>query len=208
MQEFLLIAGASLALGMRHATDPDHLLAVSTMVCEQRSMRGASRIGALWGLGHSCTVSIFGGAIIAFRLTPSVRTGLLLELAVALMLILLGAAAIVPRATAPAPPARLRPFVIGLVHGLAGSAAAALLILSTIADPTLGLAYLAVFSAGTLAGMSIITSVFALPSLLGRSERRVPRWMRGLSGALTLAIGCYLAYRIGFVDGLLNGVWR
>ena len=171
-------------------------------------MRGASRIGAIWGLGHSCTVSLFGGAIIAFRLTPSARVGLLLESFAAVMLILLGTAAIVTRKHVPTSRSRLRPFAVGLVHGLAGSSAAALLILSNIADVSLALAYLAVFSAGTLVGMSLITSAFALPALVARGEFRVPRWVRGLSGALTLAFGSYLAYRLGFIEGLLQDLWR
>lgn len=209
MQELLLIGGASLVLGMRHATDPDHLLAVSTIACEERSIRGASRIGAIWGLGHSFTVSLFGGAIIAFRLAPSPRVGLVLELVVAFMLMLLGTIAMVRRPNAPVAPPPLRPFLVGIVHGLAGSAAAALLILSTIDDATWALAYLGVFSAGTLAGMSLVTGAFALPSLY--QSRRAPRAthrLRTIAGALTFVFGCYLAYRIGFVDGLLHDFWR
>jgi high-affinity nickel-transport protein len=163
----------------------------------------------MWGLGHSFTVSLFGGAIIAFRLAPSPRVSLVLELLVALMLMLLGTVAMLRRPNAPVTPPPLRPFLVGIVHGLAGSAAAALLILSTINDAKWALAYLAVFSAGTLAGMALITSVFALPSLY--QSHRAPgatHWLRATAGALTFAFGCYLAYRIGFVDGLLRDFWR
>ena len=77
-------------LGMRHATDADHVVAVTTIVSEEGSVRRASGIGALWGIGHSITVLLVGGAIIAFRLAIPPRLGLALEFSVALMLIALG----------------------------------------------------------------------------------------------------------------------
>src|SRR5712691_13483631 len=77
-------------LGMRHATDPDHVIAVTTIVSRQRSMRHAALIGALWGLGHTVTILVVGSAIILFKLTIPPRLGLGMELSVGFMLILLG----------------------------------------------------------------------------------------------------------------------
>lgn len=204
MAELFLIGTASLLLGMRHATDPDHILAVSTIVSRERSLRGAARIGAIWGLGHGFTLALFGGSVIAFRLALSPRVGLTLEFGVGLMLMLLGTLALRRRRAAPRPTSSLRPFAIGLVHGVAGSAAASVLVIAAISDVRWGVVYLLVFSMGTLIGMSIMTSVLAAPSLFAaRRDLRTPVWVRTAAGALTLAFGCYLAFRIGIVDGLL-----
>src|SRR2546422_5943041 len=77
-------------LGMRHATDPDHVIAVTTIVSRQRNVRYAALIGILWGLGHTITIFIVGAAIILFGLAIPPRVGLAMELSVGLMLILLG----------------------------------------------------------------------------------------------------------------------
>jgi high-affinity nickel-transport protein len=99
----------------------------------------------------------------------------------------------------------LRPLAIGVVHGLAGSAAVALLILAQIREPLWGLLYLLLFGAGTVAGMMLITSAIALP--FAYSIRRLPHlniWMRLGAGVVSLVFGLYLAYHIGFVDGLFT----
>src|SRR5687768_6286348 len=91
MLELLLAAfGASLVTGMRHATDPDHVVAVTTIVTRERSVWRATGVGVLWGLGHSATILLVGGLLIALRVTVTPRLGLSLELAVAGMLITLG----------------------------------------------------------------------------------------------------------------------
>src|SRR5512145_1314693 len=101
MGELLLVASASLLLGMRHATDADHVLAIASIVSKERSLRGAARIGAVWGMGHGVTIALVGGSVIAFRLTLSPRIELSLEFAVALMLILLGTLTLLQRKIAP-----------------------------------------------------------------------------------------------------------
>src|SRR5215469_4753378 len=77
-------------LGMRHATDPDHVIAVSTIVTREHSVRRSALIGAAWGVGHTLTILAVGGAIILFRITLPPRVGLAMELAVGVMLIILG----------------------------------------------------------------------------------------------------------------------
>src|SRR5579863_6255169 len=77
-------------LGMRHATDPDHVIAVTTIVSRQRSIRHAALIGALWGVGHTITILVVGSSIILFGIVIPARVGLTMELSVGLMLILLG----------------------------------------------------------------------------------------------------------------------
>jgi len=128
----LLTFITSLMLGMRHATDPDHIVAVTTIVSRERSVAKAAGIGVLWGIGHTITLLLVGGAIIAFKIVLDAKLGLSLEFCVAIMLIVLGTLNLFDvRANARATSAS-RPFLVGVVHGLAGSAAAALLIVPLI----------------------------------------------------------------------------
>src|SRR5206468_925849 len=86
----LSIIAIGFFLGMRHATDPDHVIAVTTIVSQQRNTGRAALIGALWGLGHTVTIFVVGAAIILFNLVIPPRVGLTMELSVGIMLILLG----------------------------------------------------------------------------------------------------------------------
>ena len=223
-------------LGMRHATDPDHVVAVTTIVARHRKSGSAATIGALWGVGHTLTIVIVGAGIILLGWVIPPRVGLSLELAVGVMLIVLGLMNLSGRfqpvtesdapgghAHPPAPVhahphphgdyvhthphghdpeshphlpdqtplARLdrwfgslgayqfvRPLVIGVVHGLAGSAAVALLVLTTIKDPRWAMLYLVIFGVGTVAGMMLITAAIAWP--FARAGARFGRLQQGL----------------------------
>lgn len=213
-------------LGMRHATDADHVVAVTTIVSRERTARGALWVGALWGIGHSATILAVGGAIVLCGWVIPPRLGLSMEMSVAVMLIVLGAMNLTgalshiqgvahrhdpePVEVTPLPRLRargpLRPLAIGVVHGLAGSAAIALLVLATINSASRALLYLAVFGAGTLSGMMLLTLAMALP--ISALTRRVPNAEQRLAratGLISIALGLFLAYRIGVVDGLLFG---
>src|SRR5450755_533939 len=89
---FLSILAVGFFLGMRHATDPDHVIAVTTIVSNQPNSTRAALIGAFWGVGHTLTILVVGAGIILFNLVIPVRLGLSMELSVALMLIVLGVA--------------------------------------------------------------------------------------------------------------------
>lgn len=190
---------------MRHATDPDHVIAVTTIVTSERSLARAARIGALWGLGHSLTILLVGGAIIVFKVAFSVRLGLSMELTVAVMLIVLGLLNLMNVNARPVPVSPARPVLIGVVHGLAGSAGAALLIVPLIDDPRFAALYLLVFGMGTIVGMSLVTLAIALPALAaGAPTARVQRSLRLVSGAVSVLFGFYLAHKAGFSEGLLT----
>ncbi|KAA0222510.1 high-affinity nickel-transport family protein [candidate division KSB1 bacterium] len=248
-------------LGMRHATDADHVIAVSTIVSRERKIGSAALLGMFWGLGHSLTIFFVGGTIILFGIVIPPRLGLAMEFSVALMLILLGLMNLTgllrwirgnvtathqhehsihdhphrhgdyvhshPHRHAPeihghdenATPQAwldrvfgrigfyqiLRPIIIGIVHGLAGSAALALLVLTTIREPLTALAYLLVFGLGTIAGMMLITVAMALPfAYSARRFASANRHLATASGVLSLIFGLFLAYRIGFVEGLFT----
>jgi high-affinity nickel-transport protein len=222
---------ASFFLGLQHATEPDHLVAVTTIVSRERTIRAAAPVGAIWGVGHTATILVLGGAIVLFGIVIPARVGLLLELAVGAMLILLGAVNVVraPRrdpAHRPHPddphrhahthaavrgrsptsgPGLLRPLMVGVVHGLAGSAAIALLVLSTIHAPAWAVAYLAVFGLGTVVGMLLITVAMAMP--LAYAAHHFEQLHRGLclvAGVLSVGFGAMVICQIGVVDGLFT----
>ncbi len=199
LQDPLTAIALGALLGLRHATDADHVVAVTAIVSRERSLGRAARIGALWGVGHTLTLLVVGGAIVAFRLVIPPRVGLALEFGVALMLIVLGFTNL--RARDDAPRAAVRPFLVGLVHGLAGSAAVALLVLATIRGTLEALAYLFVFGLGTIAGMMAVTMLLAAPALYAGA--RVSRFQSGIrlaAGALSIAFGLLLAREL-IVDG-------
>jgi ABC-type nickel/cobalt efflux system permease component RcnA len=224
---FVTVMLLGLFLGVRHSTDPDHVVAVSTIVSRQGSIKSAATIGALWGLGHTLTLFLVGAAIILFKVVIPPRLGLAMEFSVALMLILLGVlnlTGLMKSITNRFTPAAMssagtgifertlgtlgkfqtfRPFVVGLVHGLAGSAAVALLVLSTIKSPFWATGYLLVFGAGTLAGMMVMTTAMSLPlSYTSKRYATVGRFITVTSGVISIAFGLFLVYQIGIADGL------
>ncbi|HEV3058727.1 MAG TPA: hypothetical protein VNY84_02795 [Acidimicrobiales bacterium] len=208
-------------LGMRHATDPDHVVAVATIVSREQKLAPAAWIGALWGAGHTVTIAVVGGAIILFNWAVPARVGLLMELAVGVMLVVLGLYNLrgltrLTRLTGLTGGGQVvarfrsgqivRPFFVGIVHGLAGSAAVALVVLTTIRRPLWGVAYLLVFGVGTVAGMALVTTAIAAP--IAYSTRRFEIHHRSklqlATGMLSVAFGLFLVYKIGYVDGLFS----
>ena len=257
---FLSILAVGFFLGMRHATDPDHVIAVTTIVSNQRNSARAALIGAFWGVGHTVTIFAVGAGIILFNLVIPVRVGLSMELSVAVMLIILGLINIAGfLRSMPAGPVHeheeervihshphshgdfvhshghthqpdghlhsdqtpvawldrafgkislyqyLRPFVVGVVHGLAGSAAVALLVLTTIRNVHWAIAYLLIFGVGTIAGMMLITmSIASAFTMVGKGREKFSRRLALASGLLSLGFGLFVAYQICVASGLFT----
>jgi hypothetical protein len=260
---FLSILVLGFFLGMRHATDPDHVVAITTIVSRYRNVSYAALIGILWGLGHTVTILAVGGGIILFGWVIPTRIGLSMEFSVALMLILLGILNLTgilqmlserfipgqrkihshshrhggsvhthlhghdpqahPHMIEQTPVKAsdtlfgsmgiyhmLRPVIVGLVHGLAGSAAVALLVLATIRNPKWAVAYLVLFGVGTMVGMMLITVAMSLP--FAHTAKSFPHMNRGFriaSGLVSLGFGLFLVYQIGFANGLFTShpIW-
>ncbi|MFL6228379.1 MAG: urease accessory protein UreH [Pyrinomonadaceae bacterium] len=233
------ILGLGLVLGLRHATEADHLVAVTTIVSEQRSVVRAALVGALWGIGHTAALLVAGVVVILLRVAIPARVAALLELAVALMIILLGTrilylllrgrreihvhahthdggrahthlhfheradahavAHAAPQPHAHRPPVRgWRPILVGVVHGLAGSAALTLLVLTEVlkgGSRALGLAYLLVFGVGSIGGMLLMSTLISLPFVL--TSRRFENFntpVRLVCGLASVGFGIYYVW--------------
>jgi high-affinity nickel permease len=232
---FGLMASIGFLLGMRHATDADHVIAVSTIVSKERGLLKAGLIGALWGVGHTFTIFVVGIAIILFKIAIPTRLGLAMEFLVGLMLILLGVlnlSGVMQRWTSKmdhghegsshteprqvAPISRggdermslwslTRPLAVGVVHGMAGSAAIALLVMTTIPTPRWQMLYILIFGIGTIAGMMLITGCIALP--ISYTSHRFSAWNHRLvyaSGLLSLCFGLFVSYQTGIAGGLFT----
>ncbi|MFN2491549.1 MAG: urease accessory protein UreH [Pyrinomonadaceae bacterium] len=226
------LLGVGFVFGLKHATEVDHVVAVSTIVSEHRSVFRSALVGGLWGAGHTASLVFVGLAVLVFRIAIPATVASWLELGVALMIIALGAITVlrVFRKRARVHLHRhshdgrshlhihfhdvetkherlsslhshaiskigFRPLLVGTVHGLAGSAAVTLLVLTQIQSVTLGLLYLAVFGIGATVGMLLMSGLIGLPfALSGQRLAGVNVGLQSIAGALSIAFGVWYAY--------------
>lgn len=191
------------ALGMRHALDADHVVAMSTIVARERSVARAALLGGWWGAGHSVALLAVGLLVIFFRVPVSPAWSTLLERAVGVMLVALGISSLLvrhrhdraseskPAPSAPRRGAGRRPFGVGMVHGLAGSGALAVAVLATVPSRAAGLLYLVLFGVGAIGGMAGVTAAFALPARLGAFGCRGASWLAAAAGVGSVAFGLF-----------------
>jgi ABC-type nickel/cobalt efflux system permease component RcnA len=236
------ILGLGLVFGLKHATEVDHVVAVSTIVSEHRSLFRSALVGGLWGAGHTASLVIVGVVVLVFRVTIPAPLAKWLEFAVALMIITLGAIAVwrvrrkrvdvhlhrhshdgqshihvhfheqetkhvgvAPSHSHAISRIGFKPLLVGAMHGLAGSAALTLLVLTQIRSMSLGLLYLAVFGLGSTLGMLLMSGLIGLPfAFSGRGISRVNFGMQTITGALSIAFGLWYAYE----TGIANNLWR
>ena len=226
--------GLGVILGIKHALDADHLVAISTIVSEHKDVKWASLIGAFWGLGHTATLFVVGLLVIVLRVTIPPRLALGLEFLVAVMLVALGSNLLWrsfgvekihlhththnPETHAHfhvhASPGQdhshthpfksmRKPFLVGMVPGLAGSAALMLLVLTTIPSPLAGLGYILIFGVGSVGGMLVLSSLIGLPFVLTAQRFSLLNcWIRVLAAVASIAFGLFLGWEIGFEQGL------
>ncbi len=224
-------------VGLQHAMEADHLAAIASLATRSRNLADSARRGAIWGLGHTLTLFLFGGAVLlADSLVPE-RIASGLEFMVGLMLVVLGADVLrrvvrerihfhahrhgtrqhfhahaheASKSHEADPhnhehPERisLRPLLVGMMHGMAGSAALIVLALGAVEDPWQGLAFIAVFGFGSIVGMAMIGAVIGLP--LRYSPRGLTWAHNGLKasiGLFTVGLGGYIMLNIGLAGGL------
>jgi len=223
-------------LGMRHALESDHVAAVASLATRSTSVTDSVRLGAVWGLGHTLTLFVFGSMVLLMDSMIPQRLALGLEFAVGLMLVLLGIDVLwrvmhervhfhmhrhgngirhihahshaderghpgihrhhhPDRAAFP-----LRALFVGLMHGMAGSAALILLTLQAVDTPWTGMFYIALFGIGSIAGMATLSVVIAIPL---RGLGGLHKSLQIIVGTVTLIVGSMLVYETGIVGGLL-----
>jgi ABC-type nickel/cobalt efflux system permease component RcnA len=217
-------------LGLRHALDPDHLVAVSTIVSEHKSIARSSIVGTFWGLGHTASLMAIGLVVILQKSLIPERIALWMEMCVAAMLMALGASVLwrvfserrlrlhahVHSHDGGPPHTHIhfhtheahdhrhkmlrlgrKPFVVGLVHGAAGSAALTLAVLTQIPSVMLGLAYIMMFGLGSVGGMLLMSMMISLPfALTARRVTALNSGVRVAAGLLSIAFGAMLAWSL------------
>lgn len=204
-------------LGLKHALDADHVVAVSTIVSQAKSLKKSSLFGAIWGVGHTTTLFLVGSVILSFKLVVPDRTALSFEFLVGIVLVLLGIdvlrkvikdkvhlhkhkhddivhihihshkKSIFHKHTH-------KSFMVGLAHGLAGSAALMLLVLTTVKSIFQGLLYILVFGVGSILGMLIISGIIGLPFVLTAKFDKIHNGVKILAGTISIALGFIIMY--------------
>jgi ABC-type nickel/cobalt efflux system permease component RcnA len=232
------LLGLGLVFGLKHATEVDHVVAVSAIVSEHRNVFRSAIVGGLWGLGHTASLVIVGILVLVFRVAIPERVANWLEFGVALMIIALGVLAVTrvlrkradvhlhrhshdgqshvhvhfhehgtehAAASNSRPTSHshavfrvgFKPLLVGAVHGLAGSAALTLLVLTQIQSIPLGLLYLAVFGLGSTFGMLLMSGLIGLPfALSGRRLSSINYGLQSAAGVLSIGFGLWYAITI------------
>jgi len=219
--ELFTTSGLGSLLGMRHALEPDHIAAVTTLVTDERNSYRAALLGICWGLGHTFSLLVVGAALILLRAEMPVFAADLFELFVALMLVALGVRAIYLAARQgpagpvhahhhghhhhvhPGAPAHIhvgrwtlarRPLLVGAVHGLAGSGALTALVLATLPTTTARIAYMVLFGLGSTLGMAVLSGLLGWPLARAGAHRGVARGISLVVGCTSIALGLFWGY--------------
>ena len=222
------LLGFGFLSGIRHAFDADHIAAVSTMVSKHKSVRKSSLLGMFWGFGHAISLFVIGLIILLLKITIPKKIVLSLELIVGIMLVILGVNSlfIIKRnkihfhkhkhgkeehthfhshkleenhnhAHAPLK----QSLFIGVIHGLAGSAALTLLVLATVKSFWIGITYIFSFGLGSIMGMMLISSIISLPFLLISNKFQTTQKLLSISsGFISAVIGLTIIYNIGVMS--------
>jgi sulfite exporter TauE/SafE len=230
------ILGLGFLIGLKHATEADHLAAVSTIVTERHSLWSSAIVGGIWGLGHTISLLIVGVFVLLLNFEVSERAERMLEFGVGVMLVLLGLNVLrklvqggtlhfhehehgtrvhahphlheTGRADEPGSHHGLslfspRALVVGMVHGLAGSAALMLMVLPTIESRPLGLLYIIVFGIGSIGGMMLMSFLVGLPfTLTALRFNRFNYILQSVAGLISIGLGLYIIYEKSVVEGL------
>ena len=244
MSQFLLFSVMSTAtvlslgffFGLRHATDADHLAAVSTIVSERKSIWSSMFIGGVWGLGHTISLVIAGILVLLLNFQIRNETAIMLEFFVGVMLFLLGlnvlrklfqggklhfhthehagrkhvhphlheAAKTDEPNTHHGFSFNPRALIIGMVHGMAGSAALMFLVIPTIESRPLALLYVVIFGVGSIVGMMLMSLLVGLPFYFTSKFNRFNHILQCVAGLVSIGLGLMIIYEKGVTEGLFT----
>jgi len=210
--------GMGFLLGLKHAFDADHIAAVSTIISKNKSTN-ISKIGFFWGFGHTTALLAVGLAILLFKVAIPERLALSFELVVGIMLVVLGLNLLIAmnknkihfhkhkhgkeehihfhsHLMTSNHNHYHRPLAIGLIHGLAGSAALTLLVLTTINSIFVGLTYILIFGIGSIVGMVLVSNIISLPfRLITNNFDRMHKGLKLTTSLISLIMGIVILYQ-------------
>jgi hypothetical protein len=229
---YATILGLGFVLGLRHALDTDHLVAVSTVLAERPSWRASSLVGLSWGVGHTVVLLLVGAIVLTLRVPIPGPVAVAAEVAVGFMLVVLGGvlglklirerwhlhhhdhggmrhvhfhshARTVDHGHRHWWRESVRPLCIGMAHGLAGSAALLLLVVTSAGSVIEGLIYIAVFGCGSILGMMLVGLALSLPMVWSfRHGRPLFLAVQAMASVGSITLGCWMVYRILLVEPL------
>ena len=230
----LAVLGIGLVFGLRHATEVDHVVAVSTIVSQHKNVLRSAAVGAMWGAGHTASLLVIGALVLLLRVAIPERVSSWLEFGVALMIIGLGISALWralrrssevhvhqhshdglshkhvhfhEKQTRHEPSSHSahshdvsrigwKPLLIGTMHGVAGSGALTLLVLTQISSPWVGMLYLGIFGVGSIVGMLLMSGLIGLPfALTSRNLTHVHHRLQTVAAILSICFGLWYAYQ-------------
>jgi len=216
----------ALILGIKHAIEPDHVIAVSTIASQSKKLWQASLAGIFWGIGHTVTLFIVGLIVIVMKGQISEKWSMSLEFLVGIMLVYLGVKTILSFKNSHVHTHQhkhlhthqssgdhkhryknvtyLRSTFIGLVHGLAGSGAMVLLTISTVKSIEEAAIYILIFGAGTVIGMLFFTTIIGIPFVLSKKRGAISGTLGMATGVISAVFGVYYMYNLGINEGLFN----
>jgi ABC-type nickel/cobalt efflux system permease component RcnA len=222
-------------LGLKHATEADHLAAVSTIVTERKSLTGSAWVGGLWGLGHTISLLLAGIFVLLLDFQISEQTENWLEFCVGVMLVFLGGNVLRKilkggefhfhthehgghkhahphvHGKKEEPDSHHgfkfspRALIVGMVHGLAGSAALMLLIVPTIQSRLTGFLYILIFGVGSIGGMMLMSFLVGLPfHLTALNFNRFNLLLRSVAGIFSVGLGLWIVFEKGFAGAFFG----
>ncbi|GAX89666.1 sulfite exporter TauE/SafE family protein [Effusibacillus lacus] len=222
-------------LGIKHAIEPDHVIAVSTIASHSKSLLRSTFAGIFWGIGHSVTLLLIGLGLILFKIELPDSIAMSFEFLVGIMLVGLGVSSILAirkqkfhihehehdgqlhkhfhshqhetgNKHLHVDVSYFKSMLIGLVHGLAGSAAMVLLTMSSVSSAWEGVLYILLFGAGTILGMMLFTTLIGFPFVLSAKKIGINTLLTQFTAAVSIAYGCFYMYNLGITEGLF-AIW-
>jgi len=223
----IIMLGLGFLLGVEHAFEPDHIVAISSLISKEKNLKKTTILGAIWGVGHTTTLFLAGIIILTLKITIPETIALSLEFLVGLVIIFLGFYVIrdiieknkhIHKHThngrththihshkgTDQHTHYHQSFSVGLIHGLAGSAALMLLILSTFNSLIIGIIYILLFGIGSMVGMAIVGGLISIPFIYSsKKSRSINTVIQYGTGMISIGFGSYLLFKIGYLEGLL-----
>ncbi len=227
------LLGLGFILGLKHTFDPDHIVALSTIVSQTKNLRRSMLQGLVWGLGHTFTLLLAGSLILIFKISIPPKLTLIFELLVGVVLIILGINVLrklikvrihlhkhkhihdnathahlhsheesTPHEEPSAHSHTHKSFMVGMLHGLAGSAALMLIVLASVESISHGLLYVAAFGIGLTVGMLVVSGIISLPFIFTEKFNSFNFGLKIITGLASIALGSLIIYKIIYINNI------